>query len=205
MKRRHFLSIGSAVMATSLAQAKPRMATPSEVEGPFYPVHSQTDKDADLTQVQGQAGQAQGQVIELQGQVVDVSGQPLAGAKVDLWQANAAGKYHDARDPNPAEIDPGFQGWAVLRTDESGRFALKTIFPGAYPASRGWSRPPHIHFKLSKPGYRALTTQMYFPDHPLNGKDRLLQRLSKAEQAMLIAKQGVGDNQFEWQIALMEI
>jgi protocatechuate 3,4-dioxygenase beta subunit len=62
------------------------------------------------------------------------------------------------------------------------------VFPGIYPVGGGWSRPPHIHFKVTKKGYKELTTQMYFPDHALNQVDRLLQRKTKQEQALMIAK-----------------
>lgn len=107
---------------------------------------------------------------------------------VDVWQANAAGRYSHPHDPNPAPLDPSFQGWAIVPSGKDGDFRFKTVIPGAYPAEDDWVRPPHIHFKLSKRGYVELTTQMYFPDQELNDVDRLLQSKSPAEQELMIAK-----------------
>ena len=162
--------------------------TPSETEGPFYPLMAQKDKDFDLTQIQGRVGVAKGKVIEIVGQVLDANGRPIEDATVDLWQANAAGRYRHHRDRNRAPLDPNFQGWAIVQSGREGRFRFKTIFPGSYPASAEWLRPPHIHFKISKAGFAELTTQMYFPGHPLNDKDLLLMNKSDAEAARMIAK-----------------
>ncbi|MBP6057888.1 MAG: protocatechuate 3,4-dioxygenase [Nitrosomonas sp.] len=163
------------------------MPTPSETEGPFYPVNDQRDKDADLTQVDGHMGIAQGQHIIVSGQVTDITGNSIANALLDIWQANANGRYRHPRGPNTAKLDENFQGWAMIRSDSNGLFRFKTVVPGAYPASSTWIRPPHIHFKISKPGYRALTTQMYFPDEALNKTDLLLNDKSATERAAMIA------------------
>ena len=162
--------------------------TPDETEGPFYPVRAQQDKDLDLTKVTGQEHLAQGKHIVIEGQVVDTTGQAIEGAEIDLWQANAAGKYAHPRDPNPALIDKNFQGWAIIPSGIEGRFRIKTVMPGAYPASNAWMRPPHIHLKVAKQGYEKITTQMYFPDQPLNQLDYLLQRKSPDEQQLMIAQ-----------------
>lgn len=186
--RRYFLR-GSLAGAASLL-AEPVLAlspTPSEVKGPFYPIWVQKDKNFDLTHMQGQTGKALGQVITIQGQVLDQLGNPIEDALVDLWQANAAGRYRHPRDSNPAPLDPNFQGWAIVPSGKQGQFLFKTIYPGAYPASRNWTRPPHIHFKVSKKGYREIVTQMYFPNHPLNDSDLLLQDKTQAEQKLMIA------------------
>ena len=178
----------------SIAKALALMPTPAETEGPFYPVKDQQDKDADLTQIEGHTAAAQGQHIVVSGQVQDVAGNPVAQASLDIWQADAHGRYHHPRDPNPARPDENFQGWAIIRCDENGLFRFKTVMPGAYPASGSWIRPPHIHFKVSKPGFRVLTTQMYFPAEKLNHSDLLLNAKSARERAAmtawLVAKQG---------------
>ena len=90
--------------------------------------------------------------------------------------------------PPPAPLDPHFQGWAMVQIGKQGQFRFKTILPGAYPASRSWMRPPHIHFKISKLGYEELVTQMYFEGQKLNKLDLLLKRKSEAEQQSMIAK-----------------
>ncbi len=164
------------------------LPTPDEIEGPFYPVRDQKDKDADLTQIAGRRSVASGQHIVVSGEVRDIHGNPVTNALLDIWQADANGRYRHPRDPSKAKPDENFQGWAIIYTDDNGKFRFKTVLPGAYPASNEWTRPPHIHFKISKPGYRALTTQMYFPDQPLNASDLLLNRKSKTEQAAMIAK-----------------
>lgn len=163
------------------------MPTPGETEGPFYPVKDQQDKDADLTQVDGRDGVARGQHIIVSGRISDVAGHSIENATLDIWQADANGRYRHPLDVNSAPLDTNFQGWAIVRSDSNGLFRFKTVIPGAYPASRTWIRPPHIHFKISKPGYRALTTQMYFPDEALNKTDLLLNNKSATERAAMIA------------------
>ena len=214
MDRRKFLRgnllAGSvAVLAGGHVQAKKTvaaMATPPEIEGPFYPLVAQEDTDFDLTKIEGRSASALGQVVTITGQVKDLEGKPISGATVDLWQANAAGKYRHPHDSSKAKLDPNFQGWAVLKTDNNGQYTVKTIIPGAYPVSGEWTRPPHIHFKVSKLGYEGVTTQMYFPDHPLNTADRLLKRKSTREQALMTAKPIDGDSSsLQYNIYLLKL
>lgn len=167
--------------------------TPPEIEGPFYPIIAQKDKDFDLTSIEGRAEIAKGQVIMIEGQVLDASGTPVPDSSVEIWQANAAGRYNHPHDPNKAPLDPNFQGWAIVPSGENGRFRFKTVYPGTYPASKNWIRPPHIHFKVTKLGYIGLITQMYFPNHPLNKKDLLLNRKGIEEQKLMIAKKRESD------------
>ena len=196
MNRRNLIKIGasgalgitSAAMASSKSLA-PQQVTPTESAGPFYPVVAQQDKDFDLTKVDGKEAEALGKHIVIHGSVVDTQGNPVEGATVDLWQANAAGKYSHPYDSNPAPIDENFQGWAIVPSGVNGEFRFKTVFPGIYPVGSGWSRPPHIHFKVTKKGYVELVTQMYFPEHALNKTDGLLQRKSEEEQKLMIAEQ----------------
>ncbi len=179
--------LGSIAGTLGFSKVLATMPTPSETEGPFYPVKDQQDKDADLTQVDGQDGVARGQHIIVSGQVRDIAGNPIDKALLDIWQADANGRYRHPLDVNSAPLDKDFQGWAIVRSDSTGLFRFKTVIPGAYPASRTWIRPPHIHFKISKPGYRALTTQMYFPDEALNKTDLLLNDKSATERSAMIA------------------
>jgi protocatechuate 3,4-dioxygenase beta subunit len=188
--------------ASHLAAAQP---TPNEIEGPFYPAMAQKDTDFDLTVIEGQTQSAEGEVILIEGTVVDTKGQAVSDATVDLWQACASGRYNHPHDSNPAPKDPRFQGWAIVPSGAKGGFRFKTITPGAYPAAPNWMRPPHIHFKVSKRGYIELVTQMYFQDHPLNEKDKLLKRKSADEQALMIAKKVSADPiTFKYTIVLQE-
>lgn len=179
--------LGTALGAVALAAtARAGEPTPAQTEGPFFPIHDQPDKDADMTRIAGHEQQAKGDVVVVRGRVLDQDGAPVAGAVVDVWQANAAGRYAHERDPNPAPLDPDFQGWAKLVTDDDGRWSVRTIVPGAYPVQDGWSRPPHIHVKVARRGFHELTTQMYFAGNPLNDADRLLQSVPEAQRAMLV-------------------
>lgn len=195
INRRKFISSGvfgsiaatSSVVGASGTEA-PGPPTPREIKGPFYPVFAQKDKDFDLTRIEGKEGEAKGRHIIISGQVYDTHGTPVEGATVDLWQANAAGRYRHPHDPNPAPKDDNFQGWAIVPSGKDGGFRFKTVFPGTYPAADGWVRPPHIHFKVTKLGYVELITQMYFPGHELNQEDLLLQRKSPEEQKLMIAE-----------------
>ncbi len=193
MKRREFIKTSSIAGLASISTACTDSTasithTPSEVEGPFYPVVALKDKDFDLTQIDGHSEQAQGEQIIISGRVLDTDGQPIESALVDLWQANTHGRYTHPVDPNPAPLDPHFEGWAIVESGTDGSFRFKTIIPGAYPARPDWTRPPHIHFKVSKRGYVDLTTQMYFPDQELNNVDRLLLRQAENLRPLMIAK-----------------
>jgi len=207
-KRRNFLkqaTIGSvAVMVASKVGAK--SLTPREVEGPFYPITPQKDKDADLTIVEGKNGVAKGTIIDIVGQVFDQNGNTVEGATIDWWQANSFGKYHHPHDNSEAPIDEHFQAWAILQSGKDGHFKLRTVMPGAYPFGAVQQRTPHIHLKVSKLGFESLLTQMYFPNQPLNEKDGLFKRKSKQEQALMTAKSVDGkDNFYRYDIVIEKV
>lgn len=161
--------------------------TPTQPEGPFYPIQDQLDKDNDLTRVEGRAERALGQIIYVRGRVLDINCQPIKGALVEIWQACESGKYDHPGDPNPAPLDQNFQYWGQNVTQADGTYVFKTILPGAYPASADWMRPPHIHFKISHLGSLDLITQLYFAGDVLNDRDLILQRLPLRERQKVIA------------------
>jgi protocatechuate 3,4-dioxygenase beta subunit len=189
------LALGAVSLATPIRSAMaedapgfdPRgpMPTPDQILGPFYPVRKPTDGGTDLTHLPGRSGGAQGQVIYVMGRVLSVRGDPAPGVHLEIWQANAAGKYTHPHDRNKAPIDANFDGYANVVTDADGRYRFKTVKPGAYPVVGNYIRPPHIHFDVTGKVNR-LITQMYFPDEPLNAKDPLLQQSWSKES--LIAK-----------------
>jgi len=148
---------------------------------------------------------AEGEIVLVEGRVLDPAGNPIANAVVDVWQANAAGRYAHERDPNTAPLDPKFQGWAIMKTDATGRYAFKTIRPGAYPAEDDWWRPPHIHFKVARRGYRELTTQMYFEGEALNDVDRIVQNLPEAERVSVIAKRVDAASPYVFDIVIAKV
>jgi protocatechuate 3,4-dioxygenase beta subunit len=170
-------------------EAAPKL-TPEQIMGPFYPVLRPLDRDSDLTRVSGKRGRAEGQVIHLMGRVLNSKGEPVRGAKLEIWQANAKGRYAHPGDINPAPLDPNFQGYGVQLTDAEGRYRFKTIKPAAYPinpVNPGAVRPPHIHFDvIGKKG--RLITQMYFPGEPTNEQDIIFKELDSNQKEAVIAR-----------------
>jgi protocatechuate 3,4-dioxygenase beta subunit len=146
--------------------------TLTELTGPALGEGRVTAADADLT-VDG-TGEAQGQRIVVSGRVLDGDGRPIPHTLVEVWQANAAGRYRHKWDRHDAPLDPHFAGAGRALTDEQGRYRFVTVRPGAYPwgnHANAW-RPAHIHFSLFGRAFtQRLITQMYFPDDPLFGYD----------------------------------
>lgn len=180
----------AALGGSAFAQQGERLVTPEVGMGPFYPMLKPLDKDADLTAIAGRTGLAAGTIVHVTGRVLDHKGKPVAGAKIEIWQANTHGRYSHPSDPNRAPLDPNFQGYARLLTDNEGRYRFKTIKPGAYPISPTAQRPPHIHFDVEGKANR-LVSQMFFPDEPLNEKDALylnLRSQSEKTAAAVIAQ-----------------
>ncbi|WP_046003568.1 twin-arginine translocation signal domain-containing protein [Pseudoalteromonas rubra] len=206
--RRHFIknlaagTLAGAFAGTAQAQT---LLTPREMEGPYYPITPQKDQDADLTRVAGKSGVAQGTHIEIAGQVFDHEGNTVEDVTLDLWQANAFGKYHHPHDTSDAPVDEHFQAWAIIQSGKQGRFRFKTVFPGAYPLNAASQRTPHIHLKASKLGYDSLLTQLYFPDHPLNQKDGLFMRKSAQEQALMTVRRTERENHYLYNLILQKI
>lgn len=182
-----------------------KTVTPPHTEGPFYPIVPQIDKDTDLTQVAGNNESAIGAPIIVEGQILDDDGLPIANAVVDIWQANAAGRYAHEADPNTAPLDPNFQSWAIMKTNDEGRYRFKTVKPGAYPVTDDWSRPPHIHFKVSRRGFREITTQMYFEGEALNDVDHLLNELPANMRPTLVARQKDSSAPFKFDVVLAKV
>jgi protocatechuate 3,4-dioxygenase beta subunit len=203
--RRSFIKNTLAGVATSLFASRlyALSTTPSEIRGPFYPVLRQKDKDFDLTKIDGRNGIAKGKIIYLQGRILDSNGQPIENAAIDIWQANAAGRYSHPHDSNPAPLDDNFQGWAILHSRHEGTFNFKTVMPGAYPSGGSWLRPPHIHFKVTSEGHRELITQMYFPGNKLNDSDLLLRRKSRKARSLMTATKIKDDPEtYEYNVVL---
>ena len=170
MKRRDMLKslLAFSVVGTTLPleesqAAAPYPRTPRDSEGPFYPVAQQADEDSNLVQVQGKAGQASGSILNLSGVVRHRNGQPIAGAEVDIWQADSNGQYHHPDDARSFPLDPHFQYWGKATTQADGTYYFKTLIPGHYSG-----RPPHIHYKVWVAGRVRLTSQIYFKNHPQN-------------------------------------
>ncbi|WP_213454130.1 protocatechuate 3,4-dioxygenase subunit beta [Rhizomonospora bruguierae] len=165
--------------------------TLTELTGPVLGEGRVTAADADLT-VRAGGGEAQGQRIVVHGRVRDENGRPVPNSLVEVWQANAAGRYLHKWDRHDAPLDPNFTGVGRCLTDASGHYRFVTIKPGAYPwgnHANAW-RPAHIHFSLFGRAFtQRLVTQMYFPDDPLFGYDPIVNsvRDERARQRMVAA------------------
>jgi protocatechuate 3,4-dioxygenase beta subunit len=159
----------------------------TEVTGPVLGEGRVTEADADLTRHwSGGAcvGEAQGQRIIVHGRLLDEDGRAVPHTLVEVWQANAAGRYLHKADQHDAPLDPNFTGAGRVLTDAQGRYRFLTIRPGAYPwgnHTNAW-RPAHIHFSLLGRAFtQRLVTQMYFPDDPLFPHDPIMHSVQNAE------------------------
>jgi protocatechuate 3,4-dioxygenase, beta subunit len=146
--------------------------------------------EADMT-VQ-HSGEPLGERMKVTGRVLDGDGRPVRHQLVEVWQANASGRYRHEGDQHPAPLDPNFTGGGRALTDDEGRYRFVTIKPGAYPwrnHTNAW-RPAHIHFSLFGTAFtQRLVTQMYFPGDPLFGLDPIFQSVTdeKAQQRLIAA------------------
>lgn len=163
------------------APRKPLIFLPhtlSERTGPVYGHNAVAEGENDLTTQH--AAEPLGQRIIVTGKVTDDNGRPLRNTLIEIWQANAGGRYFHRRDNHPAPLDPNFTGAGRTLTDDEGNYRFVTIKPGAYPwnnHANAW-RPAHIHFSLVGPSIvTRLITQMYFPDDPLFPLDPIFQSI----------------------------
>ncbi len=161
----------------------------TELTGPVLGEGRVAAADADLTMVDG--GEAQGQRIVLHGQVRDSDGRAVPDTLIEIWQANAGGRYRHRVDQHDAPLDPHFTGLGRALTDSTGHYRFVTVKPGAYPWGNhpnAW-RPAHIHFSLFGRRFtQRLVTQMYFPDDPLFAYDPIFNSVpSEAGRRALIA------------------
>ncbi len=183
-------------LAASRAAAAP-MITAESPMGPFYPTGYAGEDDFDMTMLKGRPARALGEVIEVSGRVLDRLGNPIRGAKIELWQANANGRYAHSNDTSAGALDPNFQGLARLVTGRSGEWRIKTIRPNLYGR-----RTRHIHFDVTGRAHR-LVSQMYFPeDAEKNAKDGLYRMLGEGAATALASLQA--PNSYRWDIVLMD-
>jgi len=174
---------------------------PEEVER-LSPAFGHTDVnvlESDLT-IQHR-GEPLGERITVSGRVLDGDGRPVRHQLVEVWQANAGGRYVHKRDQHPAPLDPNFTGVGRVITGDNGEYTFTTIKPGPYPWRNhinAW-RPAHIHFSIFGPSYTSrLVTQMYFPGDPLQALDPIMHSVPEASRSRLIARYDHEITQEEW-------
>lgn len=167
----------------------------SERTGPVYGHESVREIDADLTRNGRTNGEPLGERIIVTGTVTDDAGRPLAGELVEVWQANAAGRYIHRSDIHDAPLDPNFFGGGRCVTDAEGRYRFMTVRPAAYPwgnHANAW-RPGHIHFSVFGPSIASrLVTQMYFPGDPLLALDPIYQAVPEGSRERLVSRFDIG-------------
>jgi protocatechuate 3,4-dioxygenase beta subunit len=174
----------------------------TEVTGPVLGEDLVRPEDADLTLRMG--GEAQGQRINVFGRVLDSDGRPVPDTLVEVWQANAAGRYRHVGDSWPAPLDPHFDGLGRVMTDSLGRYEFTTIKPGAYPWGNhhnAW-RPAHIHFSLFGRAFtQRLVTQMYFPGDPLFWQDPIFNAIPPSARHRAISTFDLDRTTDNWALA----
>ncbi|GII63383.1 protocatechuate 3,4-dioxygenase subunit beta [Sphaerisporangium krabiense] len=171
-----------------------------ELAGPVFGHEEVAPLDHDLTRQH--AGEPIGERIIVTGRIMDADGRPVVGSLVEVWQANAAGRYAHRGDQHPAPLDPNFTGAGRCMTDHEGRYRFVTIKPGAYPwrnHHNAW-RPAHIHFSVFGTAFtQRLVTQMYFPGDPLFPFDPIFQSIpDDAARQRLVSRFDLDLTEPEW-------
>ncbi|MDH3241361.1 MAG: protocatechuate 3,4-dioxygenase subunit beta [Alphaproteobacteria bacterium] len=192
----------STVLRSPRKALVPLPETLSELTGPVYGHDALKAGDDDLTMNARLNGEPLGERIIVTGRVLDENDRPVPGTLVEVWQANAAGRYHHPVEQHDAPLDPNFHGAGRVVTDAEGRYRFTTIRPGEYP----WPnhdkafRPAHIHFSLFGPSFiTRLVTQMYFPGDPLLPIDPIFLGIPDEEaRERLISKFSLAETVHDW-------
>jgi len=173
-------------------------ATTSQTVGPFFHLGLDGLLREDLT-----APGVSGERVEIEGRVIDGDGKGVPDALVEIWQANAQGKYSHAEDTQEKTLEEGFLGYGRVVTDENGRFQFVTIKPGAVPGPEGRRQAPHLAVSVFARGLlKRLVTRMYFPGEPANAQDYLMSLVDAARRHTLVARKGEGRGQLIWNVVL---
>ena len=155
--------------------------TPSQTEGPFYPVQMPEDRDSDLFVVDGAEGSPTGEILVFEGILYDGAGMPIPGAVIEIWQTDDNGIYMHPGDSDSPRRDVNFQSYGESETGADGRYGFRTIMPGAYNP-----RPRHIHVKVRMEGRELLTTQFYFSNDPNAPSDRIFAGAGEEVSALIM-------------------
>ena len=188
------------------APRKPLLLLPdrlSDLTGPAFGTGDVRESDSDLTKQHD--GEPIGERIIVSGRVVGSDGRPVRSTLIEIWQANAAGRYAHKVDQHPAPLDPNFTGGGRVLTDDDGRYRFVTIKPGSYPwrnHHNAW-RPAHIHLSLFGQAFsERLVTQMYFPGDPLFAYDPIYQSVrDPAAAARMVSSFDLESTKPEWALA----
>ena len=167
---------------------------PAQTIGPFY--HFALTKDAALGRMAGDG--ARGQRIRVRMRVLDGDGAPVTDGMIEVWQADAAGKYEHPDDPQETSADPAFCGFGRLATDLDGACVFETVYPGRTPDGSGGCQAPHLNVSIFARGLMArLCTRMYFADDPALAEDPVLALVPEERRATLLARREGGQWRFD--------
>jgi protocatechuate 3,4-dioxygenase beta subunit len=183
--------------ATPLEAGPGLVATTSQTVGPFFSIGLGWLARADLA-----SPGVHGERVSVAGRVLDGDGQPVSDALLELWQANASGRYAHPEDTQSLPLDPAFRGYGRVPTDGEGRFHFTTVKPGPVPGPGGAPQAPHIVVSVFARGLlKRLVSRMYFPDEPANASDLALGLVEPARRGTLVA-QRQRSGSLEWNVVL---
>ena len=176
----------------------PGNSTPSQTVGPFFSIGLDRLNRADLAQ--GSPGER----FAFHGRVLDGDGQPVPDAVLEIWQADAGGRYHHPEQAGLPNNSAPFFGFGRIPSDDQGRFSFTTIKPGPVHGPDGKPQAPHLQISVFMRGLlKQLVTRVYFPEEPLNDSDVVLQVVPESRRQTLIARQaGPQENTLEWNVCL---
>lgn len=174
-------------------------ATTWQTVGPFFSIGLSRLKQENLA-----GAEVSGERVTIEGRVLDGDGKPVPDALIEVWQANACGKYAHPDDDQDKPLEPGFTGYGRIFADDDGKFRFSTIKPGEVPGPDGKAQAPHIAVSVLARGLlRRLVTRIYFPDEPGNAIDFALNLVEPARRGTLIAKKIAGRaGTLEWNVVL---
>jgi protocatechuate 3,4-dioxygenase alpha subunit len=143
-----------------------------------------------------------GEPVVIEGRITDADGKPVDDALIEIWQANAHGRYDHPDDTRDLPLEPGFKGFGRVPTDAGGAFRLRTVKPGPVPAADGSMQAPHVNVTIFMRGMlKHLATRIYFPGEPANAADPVLRSVPAGRRDTLIAKP-IGNRALQWNVVL---
>jgi protocatechuate 3,4-dioxygenase, alpha subunit len=173
-------------------------ATGSQTVGPFFSIGFSWLNCDNLA-----GPDVSGEHVTIRGRILDGDGQPVPDALLEIWQANAHGKYAHPEDTQDKPVEAGFRGFGRIPTDAEGKFQFSTIKPGRVPGPEGQLQAPHIVVSVFSRGLLVrLVTRIYFPDEPANSEDFVLNLVDPSRRGTLIAKKVQPDNLLEWNVIM---
>jgi len=173
-------------------------ATTSQTVGPFFAL-GLAWLNRDALAPPGVSGER----VTVEGRVLDGDAAPVPDALIELWQANAHGRYAHPEDAQDKPLEPAFSGYGRIPTDADGRFRFTSVKPGAVPGPGGRPQAPHVAVSVFTRGLlRRLVTRIYFPDEPANAQDFVLGLVEPERRPTLIAKPTGRPGSFEWNVVL---